>query len=182
MIWLRAGGSATKQKSPPDFEIFRFQVRFQDFKWDFNWKLALHVEIMSASRDHFRKYPVKFVSFKDFRFQDIKDFSNDLRDFKLVADPSLRATCSVGEECPWELESDLCCLRGEKSCGTCSRHHILCEELVFSHTYKDSKTVLKEILFSSRDSFQPRTVKTFVYMLRKNLCEKVATYFPQIFA
>ena len=29
------GGSATKQKSPPDFEIFRFQVRFQDFKWDF---------------------------------------------------------------------------------------------------------------------------------------------------
>ena len=43
---------------------------------------------MSASRDHFRKYPVKFVSFKDFRFQDIKDFSNDLRDFKLVADPS----------------------------------------------------------------------------------------------
>ena len=37
---------------------------------------------------------------------------------------------AVGEECPWELESDLCCLRGEKSCGTCSRHHILCEELV----------------------------------------------------
>ena len=32
---LERGGSATKQKSPPDFEIFRFQVRFQDFKWDF---------------------------------------------------------------------------------------------------------------------------------------------------
>ena len=37
---------------------------------------------------------------------------------------------AVGEECLWELESDLCCLRGEKSCGTCSRHHILYEELV----------------------------------------------------
>ena len=33
------GGSATKQKSPPDFEIFRFQVRFQDFKWDFKIKI-----------------------------------------------------------------------------------------------------------------------------------------------
>ena len=50
---------------------------------------------MSASRDHFRKYPVKFVSFKDFRFQDIKDFSNDLRDFKLVADPSYRVTLNI---------------------------------------------------------------------------------------
>ena len=29
------GGSATKQNHLRDFEIFRFQVRFQDFKWDF---------------------------------------------------------------------------------------------------------------------------------------------------
>ena len=56
---------------------------------------------MSASRDHFRKYPVKFVSFKDFRFQDIKDFSNDLRDFKLVADPSE----SIAENQPLEIPS-----------------------------------------------------------------------------
>ena len=54
---------------------------------------------MSASRDHFRKYPVKFVSFKDFRFQDIKDFSNDLRDFKLVADPSDTGShCSINTQ------------------------------------------------------------------------------------
>ena len=45
-----------------------------------------------VSREHFRKFPVKSVKFassKDFRFQDFtKDFSNELRDFKLVADLS----------------------------------------------------------------------------------------------
>ena len=48
-----------------------------------------------VSREHLRNFPVKSVKFassKDFRFQDFKDFtkdfSNELRDFRLVADPS----------------------------------------------------------------------------------------------
>ena len=48
-----------------------------------------------VSRENFRNFPVKsvkFASYKDFRFQDFKDFTKDfsseLPDFKLVADPS----------------------------------------------------------------------------------------------
>ena len=43
-----------------------------------------------VSREHFRKFPVKSVKFassKDFRFQDFKDFSNEIRDFQACCGP-----------------------------------------------------------------------------------------------
>ena len=39
-----------------------------------------------VSREHFRKFPVKSVT----EFASSKDFGNELRDFKLVADPSTK--------------------------------------------------------------------------------------------
>ena len=58
-----------------------------------------------VSREYLRNFPVKSVKFassKDFRFQDFKDFtkdfSNELRDFRLVADPSLKSL-SYSEFC-----------------------------------------------------------------------------------
>ena len=58
-----------------------------------------------VSREHIRNFPVKSVKFansKDFRFQDFKDFTkdfrNELRDFKLVADPSDLSNCK-GKGC-----------------------------------------------------------------------------------
>ena len=56
-----------------------------------------HIDLQSMhgiSYDHFRKYlikSVKSISFKDFRFQDLKDFTKDFSTeqyFKLVVDPS----------------------------------------------------------------------------------------------
>ena len=69
--------------------------------------------------------------------------------------------CTVQAMSVETVKLDLHCLRGEASCGTCSRHHILCEELIvtlvyiISHT-KYLKAVLKETLFSSRDIYSVR--------------------------